>query len=85
VEEIRGQLLQAGFAEVTTHTLPLRSPIRSARTFARGLVFGNPCLEEITTRGGEPGRVCAAVEKAIREQLGAEMPLQALVVHARKE
>ena len=81
---IRQSLLDAGFAEVAIETVPLVAEISSASRFARGLVFGNPLFEEITTRGGDPEEVCTAVAEAIDQQLGTEMPLQALFVHARR-
>ncbi|MDH3640652.1 MAG: ubiquinone biosynthesis protein UbiE, partial [Gammaproteobacteria bacterium] len=84
-EEIEASLLRAGFVRVTVERLPLRSAIPSAVAFGKGLVFGNPVFEEIVNRGGDPQQVCDAVTDAIGEQLGSEMPLQALVVVASKE
>jgi SAM-dependent methyltransferase len=81
---IRQSLLGTGFAEVTIEAVPLVSKIPSAARFAKGLVFGNPLFEEINTRGGDPEEVCSAVAEALDQQLGAEMPLQALFVHAVK-
>jgi hypothetical protein len=49
------------------------------------LVFGNPLYEEVTTRGGDPDEICSAVADALDRQLGTEMSLQALVVHAAKD
>jgi len=83
-DEIKASVLRAGFNRVTVDYLPLKSKIRSAATFAKGLVFGNPLSEEIITRGGDPQAVCAAVEDAIARHLGSEMPLTALVVQATK-
>ena len=54
----------------------------NAANFARGLVFGNPLLEEIRTRGGDPEIVCSAVEVAISRKLGSSMPLQAVIIEA---
>jgi hypothetical protein len=82
---IQQSILGAGFADVTIEAVPLVSKIPSAARFAKGLVFGNPLFEEINTRGGDPEKVCSAVAEAIDQQLGAEMPLQALFVHAEKE
>jgi len=65
--------------EVSAVEVPLMSKVRSAETFARGLVFGNPLYQEIVDRGGVPTVICAAVAKAISTQLGSQMPLKALV------
>jgi len=83
-EEIEASLLRAGFGKVTVERVPLRSEIPSAARFGKGLVFGNPVFEEVVSRGGDPQQVCDVVTGAISEQLGSEMPLQALVVVASK-
>ena len=82
--EIRDSVVRAGFTKATVEHLPLKSTISSAGRFAKGLVFGNPLYEEIVTRGGDPEQVCAVVAVAIEQQLGFEMTLQALIVHASK-
>ena len=81
---IEAELREAGFSRVEMEHLPVTSRIPSANAFARGLVFGNPLLEEILTRGGDPEAVVAALTRAIARDLGAEMPLRALVVVASK-
>lgn len=83
-EQIKQSLERAGFSGVTVEHVPLRSAIPSASHFANGLVFGNPLYDEVVSRGGDPQEVCAAVADAIERELGNEMPLQALVIHARK-
>ena len=70
---------------MTVERVPLRSAIATAANFAKGLVFGNPLFEEIVARGGDPQQVCEAVADALDRQLGPEMPLQALVVHASRD
>jgi ubiquinone/menaquinone biosynthesis C-methylase UbiE len=84
-DEIRAAVSGAGFSRVTIQPLQLTSAIPSATEFATGLVFGNPLIEEITTRGGDPNQVCSAVAAAIGEQLGESMSLQALVINAYKD
>ncbi len=83
-DEIRQSVSEAGFEQVSIEHMTLKSKIPSAEDFARGLVYGNPLHEEVVTRGGDPHAVCAAVADAIDRQLGAEMTLRALVVHASK-
>ena len=84
-EAIRRSLLDAGFASVTLTPLSFRPKILSAERFAQGLVFGNPLSEEIDNRGGDPRAVRDAIAIALETQLGSDMPLRALVVHATKE
>jgi ubiquinone/menaquinone biosynthesis C-methylase UbiE len=81
-DEIRESVSQAGFSRVSVEYVPLWSKIPSAARFAQGLVFGNPLYDEIVSRGGNPEGVRKAVATAIEEELGGEMPLQALVIHA---
>lgn len=81
-DEIRDSLSRAGFSRVAVERVPLRSKIPSAARFAQGLVFGNPLYDEIVNRGGDPEVVRVAATAAIEKELGEEMPLQAIVVHA---
>ena len=81
---IEKSLVDAGFSEVSIETLEITSEIPSPSEFAMGLVFGNPLFEEIISRGGEPDKVRSAVSDALERQLGGNMPLQALVIVAKK-
>jgi len=83
-EEIRDSLREAGFSEVEAVHVPLTSPIRSAESFARGLIFGNPIYDEVIERGGDAEAICAAVSEAVGARLGEELTLQAIVVRASK-
>ena len=83
-DEIRDALLSAGFDSVTTEPVAITAKITSAAVFAKGLIFGNPVFEEITLRGGDPDVVFASVKQTIENRLGDSMPLQALVVQAKK-
>ena len=83
-EEIRESMHRAGFEQVRTEHVPLKSKIISADRFAKGLVLGNPLYEEVVTRGGDPEVILAAVEDAIETKLGSEMHLRALVIQASK-
>ena len=81
---IEKSLAGVGFSDISIEKLDITSEIPSSKEFATGLVFGNPLFEEITSRGGEPDKVCSAVAEALESQLGESMPLQALVVVAKK-
>ncbi len=84
MDQIREDLTEAGFEEISILQLPLESAIPSPQGFARGLVLGNPLFEEILNRDGDPEAVCTAVAAAIDEQLGSSMHLQAIVVDAAR-
>lgn len=81
---IEKTLADTGFSEVRVERLNITSEIPSSSEFATGLIFGNPIFEEITSRGGDPGSIRSAVSDALERQLGATMPLQALVIVAKK-
>ncbi len=83
--EIRGAALRAGFGNVTIERLERLSKIESADSFARGLVFGNPLVEEIITRGGDPSAVCEALERAIQREMGDELLLKIILACATKD
>jgi ubiquinone/menaquinone biosynthesis C-methylase UbiE len=79
---IHNQLMAAGFTSAEFETIHLSSDIPSSKNFARGLVFGNPLLEEIIARGGDPEIVCSAIAMALDDNLGSSMPLQAVIITA---
>jgi ubiquinone/menaquinone biosynthesis C-methylase UbiE len=79
---IRDTLLASGFKRVEIDTVTLQSDIPSAEDFARGLVYGNPLLEEILARKGNPDLVCATLTKTLQDKLGSSMPLQAVIIEA---
>ena len=64
-------------------TIRLKKKIADPEGFARGLVYGNPLIDEIRARGGvDPETVAAAVLDALMETFGPEdmtMPLEATI------
>jgi hypothetical protein len=56
-------------------------------SFARGLVYGNPLIDQIRERGGvDPDRVVEGILEALHREFGPDthMPLQAIVFSAKK-
>jgi SAM-dependent methyltransferase len=88
IDPIKESLLGAGFADITVTIVTLEKEIPSAAFFARGLIHGNPLIEQITSRGGvDPGRIVDALTQALRREFGADpgrMTLQAIVFSASK-
>jgi SAM-dependent methyltransferase len=85
IDPIKEALLGAGFGGLRIEVVRLEKAVPSAAAFARGIVFGNPLVEQIRTRGGEPQRVVEAVAEAFRREFGPDpgrMPVQALVFEA---
>ncbi len=87
-DQIIRDVRAGGFASVHIEPLPLQSPVASLEQFARGLVFGNPVIEEIRARGtATPEAVAEAVRANLVARLGPEpmrMPLRALIVEAHR-
>ena len=81
---ITASVTDAGFTNVSVEQLSITSKIPCSADFARGLVFGNPLFDEITSRGGDPDKVCSAISDELERQLGEVMPLAAMVIVAEK-
>jgi SAM-dependent methyltransferase len=72
-----------GFAEVECEALSIEKAVTDWSAFARGLVFGNPLIDEIRQRGGvDPNDVARAAENHLRNRFGdqpSHMPLRATI------
>jgi SAM-dependent methyltransferase len=88
IDPIKESLIAADFSDIGVAVVRLEKQIPDARVFARGLVYGNPLIDQIRTRGGvEPERIVDAMLQALRVEFGADpcrMPLQAIVFSATK-
>jgi SAM-dependent methyltransferase len=88
IDPIKEALLGAGFGDIRIDVVRLEKDIPSAAAFARGIVYGNPLIEQVRARGGEPDRVVEAVAGVLRREFGPDpgrMPLQAIVVEAARD
>ena len=88
IDPIKESLIEAGFTDIRIAVVQLEKRIPEAAAFARGLVYGNPLIDQIRARGGvDIGRVVDALTAALHQELGADpgrMPLQAIVFEARR-
>lgn len=86
-EIVKADLRAAGWVDVEHDTVPLRKTVTDLDGFARGIVFGNPLIDEIKQRGGvDAGDVMAAIIEAFQDRLGPEpitIPLEATVFTGR--
>ncbi len=86
---IRKMLESAGFSRVNAVVVSTRSQSPSAEEFARGLVEGNPVINEIQARGGMSAEgVVKELAARITKNLGGRpvpVHLQAIVFEARAE
>ncbi len=88
IDPIKESMIEAGFTDIDVAVVRVEKEIPDASVFARGIVYGNPLIEQIRARGGEPERVHEAMTQALRREFGAEpgrMPLQAIVFSVKKK
>jgi ubiquinone/menaquinone biosynthesis C-methylase UbiE len=88
IDPIKTSLIDSGFANIEVAVVRREKEIPAAATFGRGLVFGNPLIDQIRARGGvAPDRVADAITQALQREFSADpgrMPLQAIVLSAIK-
>jgi ubiquinone/menaquinone biosynthesis C-methylase UbiE len=85
IDPVKESLIDAGFSDIRIHVVALEKEVLDAASFARGLVYGNPLIEEIRIRGGtHPDRIVRALTEALRREFAASgrMPLQAILFDA---
>jgi len=82
-ETVCTDMSAAGFVEIEHDAVNLTKPVTDWRQLARGLVYGNPLIDEIRRRGGvDADDVMGTLETELRAHLGTEpasMPLRATV------
>jgi ubiquinone/menaquinone biosynthesis C-methylase UbiE len=88
IDPIKESLIAAGFSDIIVAVARLKKEIPDAAIFARGLVYGNPLIDQVRARGGvEPELIVDALMQALRREFGADpgrMPLQAILFSATK-
>ena len=88
IDPIKESLIAAGFTDILASVIRRNQQVSDFTAFSRGVVFGNPVVDQILQRGStSPEVVRAAVADALRKEFGAEptlMPLQAIVFEAQK-
>jgi SAM-dependent methyltransferase len=88
IDPIKEGLIAAGFGNIQIAVLKLEKEILDLSQFARGLVYGNPLIDQIKARGGVmPEQVFDAVVQNLSRAFGANpgrMPMQTIVFSARR-
>jgi ubiquinone/menaquinone biosynthesis C-methylase UbiE len=87
IDPIKETLLDSGFTDIKADVLSQERIIPDVTSFARGMVYGNPVIEQIRARGGvDPDRIAEALANSFREQLGSDpcrTPMQVIMFEAR--
>jgi ubiquinone/menaquinone biosynthesis C-methylase UbiE len=87
-DEVKDSLIAAGFVDINAAVLRLNKTVDDITAFARGLVYGNPMIEQIRARGGiDPEAVVGGLAGELGRAFGtgpATVPLQTILFSARK-
>ncbi len=88
IDPIKEALGDAGFADLAINVITLDKTVPEVAAFARGLVFGNPLIDQIRARGNvDAEAVFDAVVARLHRAFGpdpARMQLQTIMFEARK-
>jgi SAM-dependent methyltransferase len=88
IDPIKESLGATGFTDIRIAVLSLNKIIPDVAAYSRALVFGNPLIDQIRSRGGvDPERVVDALAEALPREFGTDptrVPLQAIVFEARR-
>jgi ubiquinone/menaquinone biosynthesis C-methylase UbiE len=88
IDPIKESVIAAGFTDFSAAVVTLDKEIPEAASFARGLVYGNPLIDQVQARGGvDPERIVEAILHELHREFGADpgrMPLQAIIFSAKK-
>jgi SAM-dependent methyltransferase len=86
IDPIKESLIAAGFSDLKIAVVKKEQKLNDATARARGMILGNPIVDQIKTRGGvDPGAVVAAAKAALEREFATKpIPLQAIVFDARK-
>jgi hypothetical protein len=73
IDPIKESLIAAGFTDINVAVVRLEKEIPDAARFARGLIHGNPLIDQIKARGGvDPDRIVDALAQALRQEFGTD-------------
>jgi hypothetical protein len=88
IDPIKDMLAEAGFSQLKVAVLARDKPVHDLAAFARGLVFGNPVIDQIRSRGGvDPEDIVKTVITALGDHFGRDpttVSLQAILFEATK-
>jgi ubiquinone/menaquinone biosynthesis C-methylase UbiE len=86
IDPIKEAVSEAGFTDFRATVLHTDKIVRSPDTFVRGLIFGNPIVEQIRLRGGDPEQIVEQIAELSRREFGAPMrvPLQTIFFEAMR-
>ena len=87
IDPIKDALCDAGFIDLRIAVLTREKQVSDIGAFAHAMVYGNPLIDMIRTRGGvDPDQVVNALGEALAREFGdpALLPLQAILLEATR-
>ena len=87
IDPTEDSLSDSGFIDLRIAVLTREKQVSDIGAFARALVYGNPLIDMIRTRGGvDPDQVVNALGEALARELGnpVRLPLQAILFEATR-
>ena len=85
IDPIKEALIAAGFDDLKIAVVKTQHKLTDAAARARGMILGNPIVDQIKARGGNPDAVVEAAKAEIEREFATKpIPLQAIVFDARK-
>ena len=86
IDPIKESLLAAGFGDIKIAVVSKEHKLTDAAARARGMILGNPIVDQIKARGGvDPDTVVKAAKEALEREFATKpIPLQAIVFEAQK-
>jgi SAM-dependent methyltransferase len=75
---VTADLAGAGFRDISHEAVPVKKKVADVAAFARGIISGNPIVNEIVERGMDPAEVTANVERRFRETFGPALTMKLL-------
>jgi SAM-dependent methyltransferase len=88
IDPIKEAVLEAGFSDITIAVLKLDKNVPDLSVFARGLIFGNPLIDQINARGGvDPEKMVEELIADLGREFGTNptrVALQTMLYSVRK-
>jgi ubiquinone/menaquinone biosynthesis C-methylase UbiE len=84
LDPILEAVTESGFRDFQAAVRHIDKAVPDMASFARGLIYGNPVVEQIRMRGGDPDRIVETLSTALRREFGdpARVPLQVMMFEA---
>src|SRR5262249_14594494 len=70
IDPIKEAVTAASFTGFAAAVLHIDKAVPDIAAFARGVIYGNPVVDQIRARGGDPERVVERVSEIVRREFG---------------